>query len=129
MQTLIPKCILIIMLLVKLILIQYLEFQFANNLKWNLHIDAVSLRARQRLYSMFPLKSTLDRRSLESLYLCFIRPLMEYGNVVWGVSYGCDIDKLERINIMAMRLITGAPCNSNIGNLFKETGMVTIKTH
>ncbi len=51
---------------------------------------------------------------------------MEYGNVVWGGSYDTDINKLEKINIAAMRLISGATSNSNISNLYGETALLTI---
>ena len=38
-----------------------------------------------------------------------------------------DIDKLERVNIKAMRLITGAPSNSNIKKLYEETSLAPVR--
>ena len=70
---------------------------------------------------MIPLKFKLDRKSLETMYFSFVRPSMEYAQVVWGGTYDSDIVKLERIQVDAMRLITGATARSNIANLYTET--------
>jgi hypothetical protein len=51
---------------------------------------------------------------------------MEYGNIVWGGTYDSDIVKLERIQIDALRLITGATARCNISNLYVESKLMTI---
>ena len=105
---------------------KYLGLLFSSDLKWKDHIDMITLRAHKRLSAMRPLKYVLDRRSLQTMYTSFVRPVMEYGNAVWGGSYDSDIDKLERINIAAMRLITGATSNSSIAKLYEETALLSI---
>ena len=62
------------------------------------------------------------------MYLAFVCPAMEFGNVVWGGSYDCDILKLENIQIDAIRLITGATARSNIKNLYNEVCIPNINT-
>ena len=54
---------------------------------------------RKLLNMMLPLKFKLDRKTWEIIYVSFIRPVMEYGNVVWGGTYDSDICKLEQIQI------------------------------
>lgn len=46
--------------------------------------------------------------------------------VVWGKLYQNELDKLERIQIDSMRLITGATARCNVLNLYKETNMVPV---
>ena len=65
---------------------------------------------------------------LEIMYKSFVRPSMEYANVVWGGSYDSDILKLESIQIDAIGLITGATARSNIVNLYQEVNLPTIRT-
>ncbi len=101
----------------------YLGLTFSNNLKWSNHIDDISKRARQRLNLMSPLKFKLDRNSLQIMYTSFVRPTMEYGMVIWGGTYDTDLNKLEKIQIDALRLITGATARSNISLLYDETKM------
>ena len=105
----------------------YLGLHFSRDLKWKKHIDSVSLKARKRLSAMMPLKFKLDRKALQIMYSSFVLPIMEYGNVVWGGSFDCDFAKLEKINIDAMRLITGATARSNISKLNEETAFLTIR--
>ena len=104
----------------------YLGLQFSNNLRWSHHIDDISKKARQRLNLMLPLKYKLDRYSLETMYTAFVLPTMEYGMVVWGGTYDIDFNKLEKIQIDALRLITGATARSNISLLYTESKMQTI---
>ncbi len=104
----------------------YLGLKFANNLRWNHHINDVSIKARKRLNLMIPLKFKLDRMSLEIMYKSFVLPTMEYANVVWGGTYDSDILKLEKIHVDGMRLVTGATARSNIANLYDETCFMSV---
>jgi hypothetical protein len=52
-------------------------------------------------------KHLLDRYSLIRIYFAFIRPVLEYGNVVWGNCTKKKSDLLESVQIEAGRIITG----------------------
>ena len=106
----------------------YLGLRFSHNLRWNHHISDIALKTRKKLNAMTPLKYKLTKKSLEIMYKSFVRPSMEYANVVWGGSYDCDISKLESIQIDAIRLITGATARSNIANLYQEVNFPSIST-
>ena len=44
------------------------------------------------------LKFTLDRKSLEAIYVSFIRPSLEYANTLWaGAYYEKDLTKLNSL--------------------------------
>ena len=70
----------------------YLGLTFSYNLKWNAHIDNVTVKASQRTNMMIPLKYKLDKTSLQTMYLTFVRAIMEYGISVWGGTYDSNID-------------------------------------
>ena len=65
------------------------------------------------------LKFTLDRKSLETIYVSFIRPSLEYANTLWAGAYDKDLTKLDSLEVEAMRSVTGATAGSNIANLYK----------
>ena len=67
------------------------------------------------------LKFRLDRSSFEKLYLSFIRPLLEYGNVVWNPHNMYLINILEEFQIKAMRIISVGTKLTSLRELYKET--------
>jgi hypothetical protein len=77
----------------------HLSFSFNNPVSlydgsWNKHIELVIDKAYSRLNNLCMLKFKLDRLSLEKLYLSFIKPQLEYGDVVW------DPHNIYLINIL-----------------------------
>ena len=57
---------------------------------------------------MRKLKFQLDRKLLEIIYTSFIRPLLEYSNVVLDNCTQYESDDLEKIQNEAARIVTGA---------------------
>ena len=79
----------------------------------------------QRLGVMRRLKYKLDRSSLERIYIGFIRPLLEYGDVVWDSSLDL-IQSLENIQLQAARIVVGATAKSRTQGLYNETAWETL---
>jgi hypothetical protein len=105
----------------------HLGVKLSYNLRWNNHINDITIKARKRLNSMVHLKYKLDRKTLETMYQSYVRPTMEYAQVVWGGTYDSDMVKLEKIQIDALRLVTGATAKSNIANLYRDTHWMKIQ--
>ena len=55
-------------------------------------------------------KFLLDRKSLEITYFTFIRPLLEYADVVWDKCTFYEVNALQNIQLeaAAARKVTGA---------------------
>ena len=70
----------------------------------------------------------MNRTTLETMYFSFVIPTMEYANVVWGGSYDSNLDKLEKIHIDGMRLITGATARCGTVNLYSEMNCMSIRS-
>lgn len=66
---------------------KHLGITFSSDCKWHDQIIELKTKAWQRINIMRKLKFTLDRKSLETIYFSFIRPLLEYADVVWGQLY------------------------------------------
>ena len=67
------------------------------------------------------LKFTLDRKSLQQIYFTFIRPVLEYADVVWD---NCteQQSELEKIQREAGRIVTGTTKFVGIEELDAELG-------
>ena len=73
-----------------------------------------------RINTMRKLTFRLDRKSLETIYRAFIRPLVAYGDVIWD---NCTLyEKREHDDIQneAARIARGATRLVSIANLHKE---------
>jgi hypothetical protein len=64
----------------------------------------------------------LDRFTLDKVYFSFIRPILEYGDVIWDSNIQNLADKIEHVQIEAMRIVTGGTKLTSINKLYDETG-------
>ena len=63
---------------------KHLGITFSNDCTWHEHLKLVKSKAWKRINIMRKLKFQLDRKSLQTIYFSFIRPLLEYAEVVWN---------------------------------------------
>ena len=70
-----------------------------SDLRWNAHVDSIVPKAAKRLYILRILRcSNVSTTDLVALYVTLIRPLLEYGCIVWHFSLPlCPSDGLESI--------------------------------
>ena len=62
---------------------KHLGLLLSGNDKWQSHIEYMKAKAWKRTNIMRKLKFELDRKALETIYLSFIRPSLEYADIVW----------------------------------------------
>ena len=93
-----------------------------HNLKWEHHINNSVQKCSTLLGLLKTLKFKLNRPVLEKIFLSYIRPIMEYADIVWSRAPFSLLAKFDHIVVEAMRLITCAPARSNMANIYKETG-------
>ena len=76
---------------------------------------------------MRKLKFKLDRKSLEIIYTAFIRPILEYCDVIWENCAQYEKNEIEKIQLEAARIATGTTKLISINTLYKETGWDTLE--
>lgn len=77
---------------------------------------------------MRKLKFKLDRKSLEIIYTTFIRPLLEYGDVIWDNCTQYEKLELEKIQNEAARIATGTTKLVSLNSLYNEICWETLET-
>jgi hypothetical protein len=90
--------------------------------KWTEHIEYVVNRTSRRLDILRSNKYILDKKSLEKLYMSYIRPILEYSSQVWCNISKQDKEKLEGLQREAMRTVTGAKKGTSHQALAEEVG-------
>ena len=63
---------------------KHLGIFLSNDGTWHEHINYITSKAWQKIYVMRKLKFLLDRESLNRIYISFIRPTLEYADIVWN---------------------------------------------
>jgi len=99
---------------------KHLGLNLNVKLKWADHIDNIIESVSKMLHVLQKLKYSLDRKTLETIYLTFVRPKLEYACIIWD---DCSIDDKERLESMQLnfaRVVTGAKRGTSHELLYKE---------
>ena len=99
---------------------KHLGVIISNDCSWHQHISYIKQKAWCRINIMRKLKFKLDRKSLETIYIAFIRPILEYADVIWDNCADYEKEQLEKIQNEAARIATGTTKLVSIENLYKE---------
>ena len=83
-------------------------------------------RVRSRINVMRKFKYTLDRKSLETIYIAFIRPILEYADVVWDNCTQHEKHDLEGTQLEVARIATGTTKLVSVQKLYDEIGWETL---
>ena len=62
---------------------KHLELVISDNRSWEKYIDIISGKVYKRINILRKFKFILDRKTLEKIYFTFVRPLLEYADVIW----------------------------------------------
>ena len=108
---------------------KHLGIYFRNDVSLHKQISYINEKAWARINIMKRLKFVLDRKSLETIYISFTRPILEYGNGIWDNCQQYEKDDLVKIQIEAARTATGTTILVSIVSLYSEIGWNTLETH
>jgi hypothetical protein len=64
---------------------------------------------------------------LDKLYIGFIRPILEYGGIVWDNCSLHESELLESVQLEAARIITGLLKGTSHAKLYTELGWMPLK--
>ena len=70
---------------------------------------------------MRKLSKSIDRKSLETSYESFVRSKLEYACVVWDDCSEQDHLALEKCQLRAARIVTGAKKGTSHSKLYMKT--------
>ena len=104
----------------------HLGITLSSNGKWDEHISNIIAKTNFKLTVFRKLKYSLDRKSLERIYFAYIRPTLEYANIVWNNCTEAQKDKLEQLQLEAARIVTGSVRGTQHKYLYSEKGWLTL---
>ena len=105
---------------------KHLGLILSDDAKWKAQITECLNKAWQRIGILRSLKFLLSRSCLERMYFSFIRPLLEYSDVVWDNCCTYLKNDIEAVQNEAARIVTGATKLCNINTLLSELSWLSL---
>jgi hypothetical protein len=106
----------------------HLGIDLENDFTWRTHINRISVKASKCVGLMRRVCRELPRTCLENLYLTMVRPIIEYGGVLFDGSPKNHTSPLDKIQREAGLVCTGAYKHTNNTTLMKELGWNSLET-
>ena len=93
------------------------------------HIDSVILKINKGISVIKKLRHSLPRKSLLTIYKAFLRPLIDYGDIIYDQPQNESFcEKLESVQYKAALAITGAMQGTSRDKIYQELGLESLKS-
>ena len=93
------------------------------------HIDNTLCKVNKGIPVRKRLRHTLPRKSLLTIYKVFLRPLIDYGDIIYDQPHNSSFcEKLESVQYKAVLPITGAIQGTSREKIFQELGFESLKS-
>ena len=106
----------------------HLGIHLDTRLNFNEHLKLVFEKMNKTIGLIRKLQNDLPRHLLLTIYKSFVRPLLDYGDVIYDQSYNTSFQqKLESVKYNAALAITGAIRGSSREKLYQELGLESLQ--
>ena len=106
----------------------HLGVTLQHNLKWDKHIDNLCVKANKRLDIINSVSLTLSRHTLDILYKTYVRSILEYSDILFCNSTQDNLDKLNKVQKRAGKIVSGAIRGISSDVLFSELSWETLES-
>ena len=99
------------------------------SLSFDEHLISVQNKTNKTIALLRKLQNTLPRQALITIYKAFVRPHLDYGDILYDQAYNASFhQKLEKIQYNACIAITGAIRGTSKENIYQELGLESLKS-
>ena len=107
---------------------KHLGLTLDNRLTFDKHLTNVSNKISKTIGLLRKSQNILPRPALLTIYKCFIRPHLDYGDIIYDQAYNLSFhQKLESIQYNAALPLTGAIRGSSSEKLYQELGLESLQ--
>ena len=99
-----------------------------SQLMFETHLKTVTTKINKTIGLLRKLQNVLPRSALTTIYKAFVRPHLDYGDILYDQAYNMSFhEKLESIQYRACLAITGAIQGSSKEKLYQELGLESLQ--
>ena len=107
---------------------KHLGMVLDTRLDFNLHLKNVQNKVNKTIGLLRKLQNTLPRTSLITIFKSFIRPLLDYGDIIYDRAYNTSFHQnIESIQYNAALAITGAVRGTSREKLYQTLGFESLQ--
>ena len=105
----------------------YLGIRIDSNLKWNEQINNICRKVCTSIAVMRRIKPFVPRNSLITIYNNMVLPHFDYAIIIWCSCGETNLNRLQKLQNMAMRIILSAPFRTHINDLLQTLGFMSVR--
>ena len=106
---------------------KHLGLLLTKKMTWSEHILSFTNKAKKRIHLLSAFKYSMSRYALFRCYLSFVRPLLEYADIIFDNCFKQEKLMIENLQYAALRLVTGAKKRTSRELLLKDCGLCTMQ--
>ena len=108
---------------------KHLGILLDEKLNFKQHIDSAISKANKGISVIKKLRHNLPRKSLVTIYKAFLRPLIDYGDIIYDQPQNESFcEKIESVQFKATLVITGAIHGTSRDKTYQELGLEPLKS-
>ncbi|GFV08877.1 probable RNA-directed DNA polymerase from transposon BS [Trichonephila clavipes] len=106
---------------------KYLGYTLDQEITNNKHIEGQVIKARKRLNVLkFISARGAEASTLRTTFISIIRPVLEFGIPIYSCASDTNLNKLERVQLCAARIITGLRYSSQIDIVLFKSNLTSL---
>ena len=108
---------------------KHLGLLLDEKLNFKQYVDSAILKMNKGISVIKKLRHSLPRKSLLTIYQAFLRPLVDYGDIIYDQPQNESFrEKIESVQYRAALAITGAIQGTSCDKLYHELGLESLKS-
>ena len=108
---------------------KHLGLLLDEKLNFKQHVDSAILKMNKGISVIKKLRHSLPRKSLLTIYKAFLRPLVDYGDIIYDQPQNESFcEKIESVQYRAALAITGDIQGTSRDKLFHDLGLESLKS-
>ena len=93
---------------------------------WSDHIEYITRKVTKRIGVLRSLKYKVGRSCLKQIYVSYIRPILEYCDVIWDICTTNLFLDIKRLQNDCLRVMTGLTRYCRTDNLYLDSGLAPL---
>ena len=108
---------------------EYLGVKIEQSLCWDLHINKLCGSLTRKVGMLSRMRKSTPRDIMIKIYMSSVQPCIDYAITVWGNTTNCNLDKIQRIQNFAARVVTNQFDYVNVRGLYivKSLGWMNVR--